>query len=372
MKTTERQAIKPAGLARFLVAHRDCAEGYETLRDRGVVTVICRGCDASFSFLTSSPEDSRKQVEEALVELAEASGPERPARNGASPEPKAAEKPPAAKPIHTPPAREGNGQVPDPKPRVSQHRFVRAPGPLAPKPQVDPPMDRLAQWLEQTFKRLVGFVDHRRRPIALAALGLAGAYVLLGLAVGDEPSSSQSGRSLGGPQVPVDAAAPVTPADLSADNPSVAGTAAPTQSFQAGGPELQAAVADEFTVAVPPDWGSSVGDDDRTLLGPSAGGAEIEVIATPRAELSVSEMASEGTALLAEDVPPGQGIQRLPAQPVGNLIQVALTNTPSALRTAYVGFGQTTAFVVISHIRNNASTLVREQAQSVIASFAVS
>jgi hypothetical protein len=98
MQTTGREAIKPIGLARFLVSHRECGEGYDTLRDRRVVTVICRGCEATFSYLTDSVEDSSRGVESALLALAESSGPDLIDSNGEPPEtpPAPASEPPEA------------------------------------------------------------------------------------------------------------------------------------------------------------------------------------------------------------------------------------------------------------------------------------
>jgi hypothetical protein len=358
MKTTERHTIKPIGLARFLVSHGECEEGYETLRDRRVVTVICRGCEASFSFLTNSSSDqSSRDVEAALVELAEASGPDRHtdrsnSNNNSHPEP-----------VHTPP-----NPTPTPQPRHGSARRLPPPGPLAPQRRRTRSLsDRLGPPLRDAGRRVLRAVDRRRRPTALAVLGLAGAYVLIALTVGGEPSSSQNNRALGGPEVPVTAPTPSAPPD---EGPLAEG-ARPLQTFEAGGPEIQDLTVDaaQFRVALPPDWGSSLGTDGRTLLGPAAGGAEIQVIARPRGDLGISEMADEAAAFLASALPPGAQVERLAAQPVANLMAVARATTPSGVRTAYIGLGETTSYLVIDHTRNDAPALVRLQAEGVISSF---
>jgi hypothetical protein len=351
MKTTERQTIKPIGLARFLVSHGECGEGYETLRDKRVVTVICRGCEASFSFLTNSSGDSR-DVEAALVELAEASGPDRNHNSRAAPE----QAPPNHAPAPQPPMRQGSA------------KRLPPPGPLAPRRRRNRTLaDRVVPPLANAASRIAAAVGRRRRPIALAVLGLAGAYVFIALTVGGEPSSSQSSRALGGPEVPVTAPTP----DAPADEGSLADGARPLQTFEAGGPEIQDLTVDaaQFRVALPPDWGSGLGSDGRTLLGPAAGGAEIQVIARPRGDTGISEMGDEAAAFLAEGLPPGAQVERLAVQQVGNLLAPARATTPSGTRTAYIGLGEETAYLVIEHTRNDASPLVRLQAEGVISSF---
>ena len=388
MQSTDRQIIKPSGLARFLVAHGECEEGFETLRDRKLITVVCRGCDASFSFLTRSPEGSRRDVEAALVELAEASGPEPAHRNGSNgspPEPAArngseadhAEVPVEEKPIHTPPAR--GARVPALR-AAPRHRPLPPPGPLAPRHHTSQTAaERLARSFQRSGRRLIGALDQRRRPVALAALGLAGVYVLIGLMVGGEPSSSQSDDSLGGPQVPV-AAPPATPAPAvsapaasAPEQGSAAESAQPAQAFPAGGSAFGGVATDgaQFSVVLPAAWGSNPGPDGRTLLGPLAGGAEIQVVARPREDLSIGQLADEATASLAEGTP-SVPIDRLAAQPAGNLLQVARAATDGAVRSAYIGLGESTAYLVIAHLRKDASALVRLETQGVLSSFVAS
>jgi hypothetical protein len=155
------------------------------------------------------------------------------------------------------------------------------------------------------------------------------------------------------------------------DEGSLADGARPLQTFEAGGPEIQDLTVDaaQFRVALPPDWGNSLGVDGRTLLGPAVGGAEIQVIARPRGDLGISEMADEAAAFLAQGLPPGAQVERLAAQQVGNLMAVARSTTPSGSRTAYIGLGETTAYLVIAHTRNDATAPVKLQADGVISSF---
>lgn len=56
MRGSERTTTTPVGLSRFLVAHRGHG-GFETLRDNSLVTVVCSGCEASFSYLKPPEEE---------------------------------------------------------------------------------------------------------------------------------------------------------------------------------------------------------------------------------------------------------------------------------------------------------------------------
>jgi hypothetical protein len=325
MQTTERQTIKPIGLARFLVSHGECGEGYEALRDRRVVTVICRGCEASFSYLTDTSPASSRSVENALLALAETSGPDRDDANDRAPE----HTPPGPEPAGTASGQAGPKRLPPPGPLAPRRRRSRSIGQL-----LGPPLTSATRGIARA-------VDRRRRPIALAALALAGAYVLIALTVGGEPSSSQDSRPVGGPEVPV--------------------TAPPTTTLGAEGAQ--------FRVALPSDWGSSLGADGRTLMGPLAGGAEIQVIAGPSDGQGVTEEGNEAAALLAAGLPKGTKVTRLPAQPVGNLLAVASATTASGARTAYVGLSDAATYQVIEHTRADAPAPVKLQAEGVISSF---
>src|SRR5688500_8475087 len=68
MRVSERKKSTPVGLSRFLVNHRE-HDGFETLRDSSLVTVICSGCEASFSYLKPPEEETPADVDEALARI---------------------------------------------------------------------------------------------------------------------------------------------------------------------------------------------------------------------------------------------------------------------------------------------------------------
>jgi hypothetical protein len=331
METTERQTTKPIGLARFLVSHGDCGEGFETLRDRRVITVFCRGCEASFSYLTDSARDSSKGVETALGELAEPSGPDGNDDNGLAPA-----QPPPLFPAQTPPLE----RLPT---RRGGVRYVPPPGPLSPELRITPTgRQRIDTALHQGVRHALALLQRHRRPIALAVLALAGAFVLIALTDGGESNSSQETQ----------------PESV--------------QVLVAGGPEALDLGDGEgqFDVDLPPTWLSATGTDGRVLLGPVAGGAEIQVLAQPSGDPGTTvDLSADAAALLAQGLPRGARVQSLSAQPVGSLIAVARAKTGSGVRTAYVAPGETAAYLVIEHVRDDAAATVKLQAQGVISSF---
>jgi hypothetical protein len=354
METTERQTIKPIGLARFLVSHRDCGEGFETLRDGRLITVFCQGCEASFSFLTDSAEGPSPDVDSALARLTTGDEPTPPDRDDQDDDVPEDVAPPAEPtPIWPEPVPErptvGPGGV----------RYVSPPGPRAPG-MAEPPSirRRIASSPRGAPRRAISGLARRWRPIALAALGVAGAYVLIALTDGGDSFSSQvTGRA--------DTAEPAV-----SDGEPAGNSTAPVRSFTAGGPGSSGLAAEEteFNVALPPGWGSGSGTDGRVLLGPTAGGAEIQVLAQGSGSSDTAELADAAAALLAQGLG-GAEANRVPAQPVGGLIVVARAKSDNGSRAAYVAPAEPGGYLVIEHVRNDAPAKVKLQAQRVISSF---
>jgi hypothetical protein len=152
---------------------------------------------------------------------------------------------------------------------------------------------------------------------------------------------------------------------------SVADDARTLQTFDAGGPDVNAVAvpAARFQVALPPDWQRTAGSDGRSLLRPAAGGAEIEVLSRPRGTLGIGQMADEAAAFLALGIPPGTTVERLASSPVGSLMAVARTSGGNVVKTAYIGLSGPSSYLVTRSLNGDASALVRLQADGVIQSF---
>jgi hypothetical protein len=168
MRVSERRKSTPVGLSRFLVAHRE-HDGFETLRDRSLVTVVCSGCEASFSYLKPFEEDTPEDVDAALAQItgggngsgtAPAKAPERRA------EPSAPDSPP--QPSDLPPRRNGAGgaggavspaeRLHDPhpfrtrrrSPQPAPARRLAPPGPHAPRRRRNDPLPERAGYAART------------------------------------------------------------------------------------------------------------------------------------------------------------------------------------------------------------------------------
>jgi hypothetical protein len=199
----------------------------------------------------------------------------------------------------------------------------------------------------------------------MAALGLGGAYMLIALSLGGQPSSSQTGAA-GGSDVPT------TPGPVpTATTGSVADDARTLQTFDAGGPDVQdvAVPAARFQVALPPDWQRTAGADGRSVLRPNGGGAQIDVLSRPRGTLGIGQIADEAAAFLAMGIPPGTKVERLASSPVGSLMAVARSSGADMIKTAYIGVSGSTSYLAVRSLSPDASALVRLQADGIVSSF---
>ena len=177
----------------------------------------------------------------------------------------------------------------------------------------------------------------------MAALALAGAYVLVGLGAGSEPSSSDTATPLGGADLPLDAGRP--------DSSRVTGS---------GG---------LFAVAVPPDWEQSGTDFGDTLFAAPDGEAEVLVRVSGSSQIALGEQADRATSFLAGELAPGAELSRLRPQLEGALLAVARSSGGGEQSTAYVAAAEGTRYLLISTHAEDASTLRRLQADELIRSF---
>jgi hypothetical protein len=429
MRVSERKTSTPVGLSRFLVRHRE-HEGFETLRDDSLITVVCSGCEASFSYLKPpAPEETPAEIDEALARITGGG-------NGVAPasdEPVAEDRPPARErrrttdrrartrlvaperrtvpetpetperravpePPDPPASTSGNGagaheagdspvspaerlHEPHPfrtmgrsRPPVPARRLA-PPGPHAPRRRRNPTVtERVLPAAREGLDRAVAWAVPRRRTIALTALAIAGAYLFVSLSLGDDASSSSP------PSAPPDspaaveqAAAPAPPSGDPAtpDEGAISDDARPLESFQAGGPDVEdkAVAPGNFSVALPPDWSRGFADDGSTLFAAADGGGEVIVQAQPRGAATYGQMTDEAASYLATRVDPGTPIARPVWKRVGNLLSVAVASEPDGHNEiAYIGVTPTTRYLVVRSIEPHASALVRLQADGIVSS----
>jgi hypothetical protein len=369
MQLSERKTSTPVGLSRFLVRHRD-HEGFETLRDDSLVTVICSGCEASFSYLRPPAEqETPAAIDEALARITggarDGNGaaaptltepvPDRPAplrdRRSFSDRPIA--------PRHGAPERHAVPDPPEPPSstngnmgRTTPARRLAPPGPHAPRRRKKPTFEeRVIVPAREALHQTAAWAGPRRRTILLTALAIAGAYLVVALTVGGDASSSSS-------------AAP--PAE-----PAAAGGARPLESFQNGGPDVEdkSVAPGNFAVAIPPDWSRGFADDGSTLFAAADGGGEVIVRAQPRGTMTYGQMTNEAATYLAGRVDPGTPVARPTWRRVGNLLQVAIASEPSGhSEIAYIGVTPSTRYLVVRSIQPDASALARLQADGIVSS----
>jgi hypothetical protein len=258
METTHPDKTAPVGLTHFLAAHSSCDGDFDTLPGGTEVTLRCQGCGEHFTYNAHSNGSAgsngfngsnghangngsangngdgapsgfaaldggaRQWVAEQLSRIATPAEPvpaEKPSNGTTRREPAPRVGLTAAtesrRPEPAPAPSPGPAQarpMTDAKPRrlslrPSQEetsKRVPPPGPYAPKRQ----SNRARQIREELTSRLESLgrtVVRRWRPVVLSVLALAGAYMVLVLGSGDEPSSSQP-TGIGGSDIP---AAPV-------------------------------------------------------------------------------------------------------------------------------------------------------------------
>lgn len=403
MRVSKRTTSTPVGLSRFLVSHRE-HEGFETLRDNSLVTVVCSGCEASFSYLKPpASEETPAEIDEALARIT--SGASNGKGNGrSSPERRAVPAPPeppkAAKSAGSPRAANGstsNGHdaadapvspakrlhEPHPFSRLGRSRppvparRLAPPGPHAPRRRRNPTFAELVlSPARDALDRVVAWAVPRRRTVALTALAIAGAYVFISLALGDDASSSSSPSAPADPIAVEQTAAPVAPPSdatdptAPAEGPMAAG-ARPLQSFQEGGPGVvdETVAPGNFAVAMPPDWSRGFADDGSTLFAAADGGGEVIVRAQPRGTLTYGQMTDEAANYLSTRVDPGTPVARPTWKRVGNLLSVAVAGESDGhSEIAYIGVTPGTRYLVVRSIQPHASALVRLQADGVVSS----
>ena len=432
MRVTERNSHVPSGLTRFLTLHEDCPRGLQIIRDESLVTIVCHGCESSFSYLTKVPPGDPTEVEQALQGLA-AEDPEpeeqaSPVQEAAAPKPRARstreaakapdrdETPPPKKPEPAEPAAESVWSPPrrlrpparpprtsiakrpsmlmasrgaedadrahepaEPKPPSparprSTTKPVRLPppGPLAPrrreKPQRDPLLPTLLTRIRRTGVRLRGVanaVSQRRRPIAMAALSLAGGYVVIALSTGGEQTSSDT-PALGGGNIPLQAAPPGE-----AETGTVADGARTLESFEGGGPDAApvTGAGGSFEVTLPPGWEQGSTDEGSDLFQTAGGHARVLVRVEHDKVAGVGELADRGAAFLALRLPAGAKVARIPSRSEGALLAVARATGGDEVQTAYVAEADGAQYLVVSSYDDDASSMERLQAEGIVRSF---
>jgi hypothetical protein len=375
MRVSDRQKSTPVGLSRFLLTHRQHG-GFETQRDSSAVTVICGGCDASFSYLKTPEPETPADVDEALARITGGQSDPEPAPapangNGDGPERRAAPEPPVSptERLHERNPFRWTGRPP----RAVTARRLAPPGPHAPRRRRNLPLaERVGIPVREQLSRALAWAGPRRRTIALTALAIAGAYVFISLTLGDDASSSPSSSP---PAEPVSeevapTAQSTTPPAVPDEGPMAEG-ARPLQTFEAGGPDVgdQTVPAGNFAVAMPPDWTRETNPDGSTVFVPDDGGGEVLVIAQPRGTVSYGQMTDEAAAHIAGRVEPGTVVARPAWKWVGNLLSVAIASEPDGhSEIAYIGVAGDTRYLVIRSIQPSASALVRLQADGIVTS----
>ena len=458
MRLTERYKRVPSGLARFLGDHEDCPKGFEILRDRSLVTVVCRGCDSSFSYLTDVAATEPTEVERALSELADggsssgdAVDPQANGRNApkAPPQPEWAIEPtspprrePSPKSDPAPPAgRDAPGPDPAPAdpPAVDpattwrserrlklpiRPRAVGGPGPAAnearanevrangsgaftpPSPRPPLPSEgprrlpppgpharRRAHAPHHSLREDIGrriraagdrltaaggradigaraggvatAIAHRRRPIAMAAMSLAGAYIVLALSTGGEPGATDPPDRLGTADLPLQAAPPGE-----AEDP-VAGDARTLEPLEGGGPDAAPVEGGDgsFEVMLPPGWERGTTDEGGDLYESASGAASVLIKVETESGVGLGTLADRGAAFLAIRLSPGAEVKRIPAREEGDLLAVARSSGGDQIQVAYVASAGDTHYMVVSGYEEAAPALDRLEAESVVRSF---
>ena len=405
MRVTERNNHAPSGLTRFLRMHEECQRGLEILRDEGLVTIVCHGCESSFSYLTNVPPGNPTEVEQALEALASnrsrpavnvdgAGGSKRPEADAESfwsppqrlPRPARAPSPPPTTPASRRPSMlsaarrvaglTGESTTADPSPgpppagpagHAGKPKRLPPPGPLAPRQRPARPRLHQLTALAGRSKGLAIALKRRRQPVAMAVLSLAGAYVLIALSAGGEPSSSETVSAPGGTEVPLQAP---PPEDVASG--AVADGERTLESFDAGGPDATpvSGAGHTYELTMPPGWEQGSTDTDSALFQASSGNAHVLVrTEKPEEGRNVSELADRGAVFLALRLPAGARVERIPSRPEGELLAVARTSGGDEVMTAYVAQSDGIQYLVISSYEEDASSMERLQAEGAVRSF---
>lgn len=375
MRLTERNTHAPSGLTRFLVAHESCPKGLEILRDRSLVTVVCHGCESSFSYLTEVTASEPTEVERALEELAEGrrstdageseSAGEAPASDGrreagpATAAPRLLAPPGPAPPGSAVTAPPANGSGP------SHPRRLPPPGPHARRQRRRARAGSRRHQIAARAKTIVRAASRRRRPIAMAAMSLAGAYVVVALSAGGEEGASDTGSPLGSADLPLQAAPPGE-----AEDP-IAGDARTLEPTHAGGPDAAptSGANGAFELTLPSGWKAGSTDAGNDLYEAPSEAAQVLVRVEPAPKSGLARLADRGAAVLAMRLSPRAEVKRIPARAEGELLAVARSSGGEEVQTAYVTSANGLRYMVVSSHDDDASALDRLQAEAIVRSF---
>jgi hypothetical protein len=372
MRLTKPEQEIPNGLTPFLRGHADCARGLDVGRDADLVTVICRGCGSSFSYVTFAAPSERTEVEAALRQLvADRTAAEQPGDTLESED----GEPPIVKAVKQ--ARRwdrSSGRAPDSAEEAlpaAEPARLRPPGPLARRRRRRASTTPL-RWSARLGRRLDGTVrsiGRRGRPIALAALALGGAYVLIALGTGGDPTSSSTGPPVGGPELPLQAdqssQAPASAAEAGSPADSARsleddGTGADAQPF--AGPD------GSYELTLPPGWTRETTERGSVALSSADQRAAVLIRTDRGPDRGVGELADQASRLLA-DRAPGAEVTRIPSRSEGELLAVAKVSDEGRVSTAYIAETGGVRYLVIGSRAVDASSLVRLEQRGVISSF---
>jgi hypothetical protein len=212
---------------------------------------------------------------------------------------------------------------------------------------------------------VVRAVFRRRRPIAMAALSLAGAYVVIALSTGGERSSSET-PAIGGADLPLQAAPP----EDSESGTGADGTRT-LESFDDGGPDAApvSGADGSFELTLPPGWEQGSTDRGSDLFEAPGGHADVLVRVERKSEGGVGELADRGAAFLAVRLPAGAKVERIPSRSEGDLLAVARASGGDEVKTAYVAEAEGVQYLVVSSYDEDASSMDRLQAGGIVRSF---
>jgi hypothetical protein len=386
MRLIEREQDTPNGLTRFLLGHEDCPRGLEVMRDGELITVICHGCEASFSYVTIAAASEPTEVDLALEQMASEDG----ARPSAPSEPGGGDsgvadkvdaalvsedgEPPIVKAVKQ--ARRWDRSS-EKSPDSAQEALpageparLRPPGPLARRRRRRASATPL-RWSARVGPTLAGgarSISRRRRPIVLTALALGGAYLLVALGTGGDPTSSDTGAPVGGPDLP-----------LQADQEQVPPSAADTGSLADGARTLEegseGADAEPFTgpngqyeLTLPSGWTKETTQRGSVALSSADEQTAVLIRTNSGPDQGVGELADQAAQQLAQRAV-GASVTRIPSRSEGELLAVAKVSRKGEVSTAYIAEAGGVQYLVIASRAVEASALARLEQRGVITSF---
>jgi hypothetical protein len=199
----------------------------------------------------------------------------------------------------------------------------------------------------------------------MAVLSLAGAYVLIALSTGGEQSSSETGQpAIGGNELPLEASGTETEA-------AVAEGARTLETPAAGGPDAAPVKGggERFELTLPPGWTATTTTAGSDLYTAADGNATILIRVEDQPGDSLGDLADGAAAYLAELLPAGATVKRIPSRPEGALLAVARTKGSKETKTAYVASAGSVQYLVVSRDEGDASAMDRLEAEGIVRSF---